>query len=359
MINRNNYEEYLLLYIDGELSADERQAVESFLETHTDLKKELQLLQQTILQPENDIVFDGKNTLYRKGEGINLRNYQECFLLYVDEELNTSEKEAVETFVLKNPVLQDEFTLLKNTVLPKEPVIFHNKETLYRKEEKRRPVVTMLRWASLAAAVMICIIAMLWIFNSKNKIQPVADKHGAVKENIVPVTVQPQQMQPVHSTEAITETPLVAGHSRANNIQQVIPVKEAGKKQTSSQDQIVIIPKQQIIQPDVTVDLVATNNPGTTNTDFTGSNGSTGTTTNISTPDATDNNVQPAVYTEELNTEDEKNKNLYVGSLQINTDKVRGFFRKAGRFLSNKVKNKDDEDDGKLQVANLELNKLK
>ena len=35
MINENNYETYLMSYIDNELSADQRAAVEAFVSTNT------------------------------------------------------------------------------------------------------------------------------------------------------------------------------------------------------------------------------------------------------------------------------------------------------------------------------------
>jgi hypothetical protein len=66
-INRNNYETYFLLYLDGELPLADRLAVEKFLSVHSDLQREFVLLQQTILQPA-DILFDHKESLLRKEE---------------------------------------------------------------------------------------------------------------------------------------------------------------------------------------------------------------------------------------------------------------------------------------------------
>lgn len=51
-ITRSNYEEYLLLYVDNELNPSERAAVEAFLQLHPDLQAELELLQSVILPSE-------------------------------------------------------------------------------------------------------------------------------------------------------------------------------------------------------------------------------------------------------------------------------------------------------------------
>src|SRR5450432_3159163 len=66
-INRNNYETFFLLYLDGELGPVDKQAVESFLNENSDLQKEFILLQQTIFSPE-EMIFEHKELLFRKEE---------------------------------------------------------------------------------------------------------------------------------------------------------------------------------------------------------------------------------------------------------------------------------------------------
>ncbi len=64
-INRDNYEEYFLLYIDRELSADEQQVLESFVRRNPDLEKELERLKQTVAPPPVS-VFENKDILLRE-----------------------------------------------------------------------------------------------------------------------------------------------------------------------------------------------------------------------------------------------------------------------------------------------------
>lgn len=63
-LTRHNYEEYFLLYVDGELAVGERLAVEAFLQEHPDLVEEMDDLQRTILPADEVYTFD-KTLVYQ------------------------------------------------------------------------------------------------------------------------------------------------------------------------------------------------------------------------------------------------------------------------------------------------------
>jgi len=63
-----------------------------------------------------------------------------------------------------------------------------------------------------------------------------------------------------------------------------------------------------------------------------------------------ENTVQPVVY-RELDTNDDS-QTVNIGSMQINKNKLRGLFKKAGRLFNGKSK----KDDANLQVANMQIN---
>ena len=52
-INLGNYEEYFILYMDNELSDEQKALVDAFLLAHPDLQAEFELLLSTQLTPEN------------------------------------------------------------------------------------------------------------------------------------------------------------------------------------------------------------------------------------------------------------------------------------------------------------------
>lgn len=64
---------------------------------------------------------------------ITRHNYEEFFLLYIDNELNSSDRKAVEEFVAMNPDLKEELMMLEDTVLPSDKeASLGDKSFLYR-----------------------------------------------------------------------------------------------------------------------------------------------------------------------------------------------------------------------------------
>src|SRR5204863_5066983 len=118
-IDRHNYEEYFLLYVDNELTVDQKSQVELFVKQNPDLEEELVMLEQSKLIPDASIHFNKKEVLMKEESdaSINMNNYQEWLVLYVDNELNKEEKIAVEKFLGAHPKIQHELELFQRTKL--------------------------------------------------------------------------------------------------------------------------------------------------------------------------------------------------------------------------------------------------
>lgn len=67
-INRQSYEEFFLLYADGELNESEKKAVEEFINVNPDLAGELSLIRETVMQPDDSIIFENKELLFKDEE---------------------------------------------------------------------------------------------------------------------------------------------------------------------------------------------------------------------------------------------------------------------------------------------------
>jgi hypothetical protein len=175
-INRHNYEEYFLLYVDNELNIAQRKTVESFIAENPDLKAELEVLQESVLPADESIVFSHKESLLRTSfapNPVNDSNCEEYFVLYADDELTNQEKDLVEQFVYRNPQHQASFELIQQVkLMPDTSIVFPDKYALYRKEEddkKPVPIIRMRWWKIAAAAVVLFFIGGMGWYLSTDK----------------------------------------------------------------------------------------------------------------------------------------------------------------------------------------------
>lgn len=360
-INRHNYEEFFLLYTDRELSPADKMAVEQFVQENPDLSDEFFALQQTTLPAEETLLID-KSMLYRNaGEEIGVHNHTEQFLLYVDDELSLPEREAVETFVLQHPALQEAFVQLKQTKLPVEQVLFPDKNSLYRTESERRPVIYM-RWVRMvAAAAVIGFGFFLWNMADNSNETITGDNAIAAITDKKPVT-----SDPASNSSSSVETTTEINKENAVHSGQVNVVDEQQTNTTLQQSVAVNIPvvinreelrtiPEPIIERQNTITIEEPVKPALDTKRFAGitanaainENDLIRTTVSPEPEEATGKTAlaQQVVY-KELDTEtDSNNKSLLIGSVEINKDKLRGFFRKATSIFRSK-KSEETETSG-------------
>lgn len=364
-INRNNYEEYFLLYIDNELSEAERKAVEAFVTANPDLASELDILRETILDKAIVQMPDKQSLFNFSDQSIHQKNYQEQFLLYVDNELNAAQKNDVETFVLQHPALQEEFMLLKQTVLPAEKIVFEDKASLYRKEKTRRPVIYLAFQRLSIAAVLTGLIAGGWLLFNK------AD----VNNSAVAPTLAETKKENKKSEISVTNTTPAAYNRQMNSSSNIIskPVntlnensltasdnktKAAGSKNTqmfldavketsiSNPDESMAAVNQHTSQP---AEMVQMNERDLIRKQVIQSIPSA-----LDVPEidaASKQNLMAANQLKVLNTEQEESDGILVGNLELNKSKLKGIFKKATSLFLPKTA----DNDGKIKVANLEI----
>ncbi len=169
-INKHNYQEILLLYIDGELTPDFEKEVQAFIDANNDVQQELdELLNAKLIQ--EDISFGDLSALYKYEKNcISSSNYKEYFTAFVDNELSKQQKQDTETYVLQHPQLQAEFIALQKTKLPLEYIEYPFKSSLYKKE---KTIFFYLQRMAIAA-VFIAISFFAWNLNSSNSSTTIA-----------------------------------------------------------------------------------------------------------------------------------------------------------------------------------------
>jgi hypothetical protein len=366
-INRHNYEAFFLVYVDGELSPAERAAVEAFARQNPDLAEELKMLKQTVLPPADDVTFEGKQNLLRTASGITPGNFEEYFLLAVDNELTDDESTTVEKFVLQHPELQDEFTTLQATRLPAETIEYKRKEELYRHEKERRIIPVMWMRMSAAAAIII-LLAGTW-FTQSDKLGNVDETKSLAHSTQTnkPVNVTPKGNQQVPKAEQ----PSMAAeeiNKPGVNITSIGTRKlDAGmvqvkKTEQTKSDNRAVEPIPQKIKllpptPEMLAGLIGVNQPKEEITILPN-------TGNVASPNqplastagkAVSTNepsiITHAVY-KDMDDEDDDNI-ILVGSAEINKNKLKSLLGKASGLFRKKAKSDDEENT--ISIANFQL----
>ncbi len=166
-INLNNYEVYLIDYLDGNLSVEVEKELMLFLEKHPEIKSEFENFEEVTISHEN-FVFDDKDSLKRKKiiatENINENNYEEFFVAYYEKDLSENSNAEVLNFVEKNPELEKEFQLHKSLILEVENIEFQDKDKL-----KKRRTIAVWQYQALATAASIAILLSFFFFLNNNK----------------------------------------------------------------------------------------------------------------------------------------------------------------------------------------------
>lgn len=375
-INRNNYEEFLLLYADNELSFTERQAVEDFLESNPDLKAELQSILDSKLHTEH-VPFFNKAMLYKSDSFITAENYESYFLLYADNELTDDERIETEKYAASTPPLQKEFDLIQQTKLvADEEIVFADKSVLYRKEEPARVIrISWMRVAVAAAIVGFILLAGILLFNKKSdgvhldvarKELPAENKAG--DKNAAP------QSTPVSPTNNTTEEKNIASVDEKDN-KPVVDKNELKQQQTTNPKSLqqnidvvnVSVKENKKAKPvvtkqnDIPSSLVNNDKQIVLNKadgDAVRVNRNTQQETIVK-ADNSKEIVDVAVGPEQIkdyvktavNNEEEENKTSFavfpVSEEKVQKSGLRGLIRKVKRVISRRNSNDDDEKDSK------------
>lgn len=165
-INRNNYEEYFILYTDNELSADMRVEVERFVKENPDLAGELDMFCNTISESDVAISFDASGLL-KEASFINAENASDCFVLYQDKELTGQQQAFVESFLIQHPEYSKLFNDLAACKFLPEEITFPGKGQLYKRANPGK-LVPLYFWRA-AAALLVLVFSIYIGGNNSNE----------------------------------------------------------------------------------------------------------------------------------------------------------------------------------------------
>jgi hypothetical protein len=202
-ITRANYEPFFLDYLEGNLEENMIDQFLDFLANNPDLKEELHLF-ENIRLPEDQVVFSGKEQLYKSSSEAKVPNENKT-IAYLEGDLDSAERALFETYLADHPELQKEYRLFSKTKLqPDTKIIYQDKNKLYKKSG----TAVFLNWTARAAAVLV----LLWGISSvirtgnqpvkENQVQVIAEVNTKPKtqpdKNVakVPEFITPEKQKP-------------------------------------------------------------------------------------------------------------------------------------------------------------------
>src|ERR1700760_2423659 len=115
MITIDNYEHFFLLYVDNELSAEEKLVVERFVSEHPGLQEEWETFLQCRVYPDEQLVYPDPASLLKEEGVIRIDNYESWLLSYIDGELSEPDSRLVEAFIRQHPAVSSELLALRQT----------------------------------------------------------------------------------------------------------------------------------------------------------------------------------------------------------------------------------------------------
>lgn len=239
-INRNNYEEFFLLYADNELCAEDRKMVDDFVAENPDLAEELVMLQQSILQPDFT-TFADKESLYKHSVE---DETTEKLLLMLDGEICKADKKTLLETIQTNETVKTAWELLQQTKLPQEQIIFKDKASLYRKETGK---IVAIRWWRIAAAAVLIGFGIWGAVSYVNN----GNKEGGLVKEETPSVKRSNTLPTINeATPSIKEQQNIEQQSTATveDKKQTAPVAPVIKETVVKQEPLIIKEQKDIVQ---------------------------------------------------------------------------------------------------------------
>jgi hypothetical protein len=205
MINRQNIEEWMLLYADNELSAKDKLAVEQFINEHPHLAEEFQTLLELRLIPEEKTNTTFLSSLYVEDTVLNQQDVT-AIIDYADNEGSIGERNKAEENIAADKEWEAFYKSITNSILqPDRQIIFRDKKLLYRKDRPASFTINM-TFLMRAAAVLLLITGGVWMSIQFNRDEPIVKNTGEnqntkTDQETTLVAQSPKKTIPSNSTE--------------------------------------------------------------------------------------------------------------------------------------------------------------
>lgn len=206
-INIQNYEEFFIDYLDGNLSDDELMALEDFLLQHPRLREELEGMENAFIKPE-EINYNEKENLKQIDLSLPVSNENFDFFCIADAEgdLNEEQKSAFADYLNNHPAKNKDYIAFVNARLDKtEKIEYPGKEGLKKSVFiiYRREIITA---AAIAAGIALLLSVYTFFINENPEIDTIASYEEENVETAKTDTTSSQK--PAKETKDVKSDPI-------------------------------------------------------------------------------------------------------------------------------------------------------
>jgi hypothetical protein len=241
-INRNNYEEFFIDYLDGKLSEASLRRLECFLLANPDLREELEGMELAVIRASGE-TFGSKDQLLNIDLSLPVgeENFPFFAIAASEGDLTEIQRSAFRDFLSAHPEKEEEYQTIQQLRLQPEP-----SDQYPAKSELKKPAFTVYRrelYAGLAlAASLTLLIGLFFILREKPAVtvaqetRPVEERVMEIKTDSIPesipliraVNTSPQDSLKKVSprSKSVQGIPLQSGFPLASNLPEEVTPEE-------------------------------------------------------------------------------------------------------------------------------------
>ncbi len=212
-ISRDNYESWFLDYLEGKLDAGQVQILMNFLEFNPDLRRELEGLEITRLEPR-EYVYEQKAGLRKPVSNLHLQtileNFDDFCISGIEQQLSPEEESMLQGIIKDYPEKQRIYQLYRSTLLEADERIKYPCKPKLKKRYIDVPRVRMSIYSVAAVAVLMLALSSLF--------RNVADRNAADRNVITETTDVPSitgEAEPAKTVTGEKTGEILAGGDRS------------------------------------------------------------------------------------------------------------------------------------------------
>ncbi|NMC41437.1 MAG: hypothetical protein GYA43_09770 [Bacteroidales bacterium] len=161
--DRNNYESWIIDYLDGKLNSRETRLLMEFLDNNPDLKEDLESLKMVVLEPAGE-VYQNKQLLARDLNDLPDDQFGILCIGHMEGDLSSEQEEELQQIIAENPERKHSFELTGKLRLTPPAGGYKYKKRLRRLTTGARVFRLTAAIMSTAAAITVFLV---WLFPSQ------------------------------------------------------------------------------------------------------------------------------------------------------------------------------------------------